>query len=164
VSGHKPVSMERLRGVFVGQGFADVRTYVQSGNVVFRATANSGRALERKISFSLEQEFGFTIQVILRTAKDFVAIAESHPFSKGIDTARLYVTFLREAAPKEVVLEPLSQSQDEFQLRGHEIYLHCPDGYGRTKLSNTYFEKKLGLEATTRNWKTVTTLRAMAAE
>lgn len=164
VSGHKPVPMAKLRESLIGLDFRNVQTYVQSGNVVFSAVEKSASGLEAKIEERLEENFGFSIPVILRTAKELSAVACSLPFTGKIDRARLYVTFLRKAPPKSAKLEIPAGTHDEFQICDREIYLHCPEGYGATKLSNAFFERKFGVEATTRNWKTVQTLRTMAAD
>src|SRR5206468_3481501 len=102
----------------------------------------------------------------LRTAKELEEIIKRNPFltDTAIDHSKLHVTFLSEAAPQSALeeLQPLAVKPEQFRVIGREIYLYCPNGYGRTKLSNTAIEKKLAVGATTRNWKTVTTLLAMA--
>jgi uncharacterized protein (DUF1697 family) len=168
VGGQKAVSMERLRGSFAAMGFRDVRTYVQSGSVVFETAPNPRDALTRKIEEGIRRDFGFSVVVILRTAKELTKIVKTNPFlsEEGIEQAKLHVTFLARppinAALKN--LEVLPASPDRFRLMGREIYLYCPDGYGRTKLSNNAFEKRLSVAATTRNWKTTTALCEMAGE
>ena len=168
VGGQKVVSMERFRGSFAAMGFRDVRTYVQSGNVVFETAADTCDALTRKIEEGIRRDFGFSVVVILRTAKELKKIVKTNPFlsEEGIEQAKLHVTFLARppinAALKN--LEALPTSPDRFRLMGREIYLYCPDGYGRTKLSNNAFEKRLSVAATTRNWKTTTALCEMAGE
>ena len=160
--------MERLRGSFAAMGFNDVRTYVQSGNVIFEAAANTRDALTRKIEEGIHRDFGFSVVVILRTAKELQKIVKTNPFlsEEGIEQARLYVTFLATPPIKVALknLETLPISPDRFRLIGREIYLHCPDGYGKTKLSNNAFEKRLSVGATSRNWKTTTVLCEMARE
>ena len=130
VSGSKMIKMEALRASFEALGFTNVRTYVQSGNVVLESTAN--------------------------------------PFlgKKGVDPAKLHVTFLAETPASSGLekMQAISSGRDQFQCLGTSIYLVCPDGYGNTKLNNNAFERALRIGATTRNWKTVTTLAQMAAE
>jgi len=166
VSGQKSIPMERLRGSFAAMGFHDVRTYVQSGNVVFETAADTPDALTRKIEEGIHRDFGFSVVVILRTAKELEKIAKTNPFltEKTIEQAKLHVTFLAKPPNKTALknLETLPTSPDRFRLIGREIYLYCPDGYGKTKLSNSAFEKKLSVGATTRNWKTTTVLCEMA--
>ncbi len=162
VSGQKPVPMQRLREVFEGLKCLDVKTHVQSGNVVFRRVAD-GLPVQ-KIEKAIEEEFGFPVTVILRTEKEWRAVAKANPFKeKTAEASALYVTFLVEKPGAAVLksLMPPAASPDQFCVHGREIYLHCPGGYGKTKLSNTFFERKLSVSATTRNWKTITALTAL---
>jgi uncharacterized protein (DUF1697 family) len=168
VSGQRRIPMERLRSSFASMGFRGVRTYVQSGNVVFEAAPNTHDALTGKIEEGIRRDFGFSVVVILRTAKELEKIVKINPFliEGDIEEAKLHVTFLAKPPKKSALenLETLPRSSDQFRLRGCEIYLYCPDGYGKTKLSNSAFEKKLSVGATTRNWKTTNVLCGMAVE
>ncbi len=175
VSGAKPVKMERLRAMFEALGFTNVRTYVQSGNVVFdsgeRAATALAPKLATKIAAAIKREFGFDVPVLVLGAQELARVVDQNPFlekreqKSGIDPARLHVTFLAGAPPAAGLkkMEGVSSGRDEFRRLGNAVYLHCPDGYGNTKLNNNAFERALGVEATTRNWKTVTTLCAMAS-
>ena len=166
VSGHKPVKMERLRVSIRALGFDEVATYIQSGNVVFKAAKDSNRSLEQKIAKRILEEFGFEVPVVVRSSDELADVVRRSPFSgqPGFDETKLHVTFLAEAAPKTAtdVLKSLAQPSEKFAVSGREIYLSFPNGYGVTKLSNTAIENKLGVTATTRNWKTVNVLRQMA--
>jgi uncharacterized protein (DUF1697 family) len=168
VTGHKPILMERLRGLFKSMGFDNVRTYVQSGNVVFEAASDTRDALARKIGEAIRRDFGFSIVVILRTSEELEKVVKRNPFliEGEIDEAKLHVTFLAKPPDKTALkkLETLPTLPDRFRLIGCEIYLYCPEGYGRTKLSNSAFEKKLSVGATTRNWKTTKVLCGMAVQ
>jgi uncharacterized protein (DUF1697 family) len=168
VSGQKPIPMEHLRGSFAAMGFRGIKTYVQSGNVVFETATNTRDALTRKIEEGIRCDFGFSVVVILRTEKELEKIVKTNPFlnEEAIEQAKLHVTFLAKSPNKTALknLEMLPTSPDRFRLIGCEIYLHCPNGYGRTKLSNSAFEKKLSVGATTRNWKTTTVLCEMAVD
>src|SRR5262249_47428700 len=101
----------------------------------------------------------------IRTAKEMGEIVRANPFLKkpGIDHSKLHVTFLSAVAPVTATkdLEPLALSAEQFRINGREIYLYCPEGYGRTKLSNNGIEKNVGLVATTRNWKSVNALLSL---
>lgn len=162
VSGQKPVRMQDLKSLYESLGFQQVVTYVQSGNVVFRSPEEDQHSLASRIEIGIQQSFGYQVPVFIRDEAELQQIKVSNPFlhQEGTVLDRLYVTFL--AAPLAqhslVDLEVPAQSNDEFRVIGREIYLHCPGGYGRTTLSNNFFEKKLGKLATTRNWKTVTAL------
>jgi uncharacterized protein (DUF1697 family) len=166
VSGHKVIKMEHLRASFEALGLRNVKTYVQSGNVVFEAGKESAASLAAKIGKRILSDFRFPVPVFLKTADELERVIRDNPFLKqvAIDDSKLHVTFLSAAAPPSAGkdLAALAEKPEQFHVHGQEIYLYCPNGYGRTRLSNTAIEKKLGLEATTRNWKTATTLLAMA--
>jgi uncharacterized protein (DUF1697 family) len=106
--------------------------------------------------------------VALRSAGDLEKVVADNPFlkRKGIDVTKLHATFLAKAPVKPALdrLDALAGTRDQYRLSGSELYLNCPINYGETKLSNGAIEKILGVGATTRNWKTVMTLHAMAAE
>ena len=168
VSGQKIIKMERLRASFERLGFGNVRTYVQSGNVVFEAETKSAATITRRIEERILSDFGFAVRVFLKTAKELNEIAKENPFVKdgAIDRTKLHVTFLSEHAPTTAArsLEPLAVKPERFQISGQAIYLYCPNGYGRSKLSNSAIEKKLGVGATTKNWKTVNALLSVAGD
>ena len=166
VSGQKPVKMDQLRKMFEALGFAEVKTYVQSGNVVFQAKKSPVAELSRKIEAGILREFGFDVPVISKTAEEIGSTIQNNPFlkEKAIDPARLHVTFLS-GVPAKAALEKLSAvraAPDRFHSLATEIYLHCPDGYGNSKLANNILERLLSLRATTRNWKTVNELYRLA--
>jgi len=106
--------------------------------------------------------------VILRTADEMKKIVSGNPFldQKGLDSSKLHVTFLSGLPAKAALgkLAALNSYPDQFRVKGREVFLYCPDGYGRTKLSNNAFEKLLSMDATTRNWKTVNTLAEISSE
>jgi uncharacterized protein (DUF1697 family) len=168
VGGRKIVKMENLRRSFEALEFSRVRTYVQSGNVVFEAWKGSSDSLSRKIRERILSDYGFSVPLILRTTGDMKKIVSDNPFleERGIDRSRLHVSFLS-TLPTEAglrKLDALDALPDRFSVKGREVYLHCPNGYGRTKLSNNALEKLLLVEATTRNWKTVIALVGMSSE
>jgi uncharacterized protein (DUF1697 family) len=163
VGGHAKVAMADLRQAFVDLRYDDVQTYIQSGNVLFRASASPAK-LSSAVEQGLEARFGHGIRVVLRTKAQLAGVVEHNPFAGGDrEPARLHVTFLasKPASSRVTDLETDAFLPDEFRVGGSEVYLHCPDGYGRTKLTNTFFERKLGVVATTRTWNTVTTLAHM---
>jgi len=166
VSGHKIVKMEQLRDCFTNLGLRNVKTYVQSGNVVFGTGKASG--LCEKIEKCILREFGFPVPVLLKTKQELEQIVQDNPFVEkpGIDPSKLHVTFLSKLAPKTATasLEPLVTNAEQFHVSGQEIFLYCPNGYGKTKLSNTAIENKLGVAATTRNWKSVNALLSLAQQ
>jgi uncharacterized protein (DUF1697 family) len=155
VAGQRKVPMGDLRSLFATLGYTDVRTYIQSGNVVFTAKTGTPARIRSAIETALEHDIGFDVTVLLRTTAELAAVVKSNPY--GADA---YVTFLDGAPDKKLVaaIDAAQFAPDEFAVKGHEVFLHCPNGYGRTKINNTFFERKLATKATTRNWKTVTTL------
>jgi uncharacterized protein (DUF1697 family) len=165
--GGNSLKMEWLRKACSDVGLENVRTYVQSGNIVFSSRLGATK-LAPMLKAMIDAETRLPVTVVVRSATDMRAIVEANPFlkRKGIDVSKLHVTFLAEKPlkPSTEKLEALAGSRDEYQLAAREIYLHCPINYGETKLSNTAIEKALAVGATTRNWKTVTTLCEMASE
>jgi uncharacterized protein (DUF1697 family) len=165
--GQNVLKMDRLRALCAELGLKNVRTYVQSGNIVFEAKGSPshwGQALERKLA----GESRLAVSVIVKTASEMAKVLKDNPFltEKGIDPGRLHVTFLQQVPPKAALpaLDNLDPGSDRFKCVGQEIYLHCPNGYGTTKLTNNLFEKLLSVRATTRNWNTVNKLVEMSAE
>lgn len=165
VGGQKKIRMADLKSLYESLGLGNVQTYVQSGNVVFDSEEQNAEKLRKSIEAQTEAAFGFSVPILIRTANDFKRIIESHPFANE-EPIRVLVTFLYER-PQKSRWDELSLYQDkvdQFALGEQEIFLFCPGGYGRTKLSNTFFEKKLGVVATTRNWKSINTLYEMASQ
>jgi uncharacterized protein (DUF1697 family) len=165
--GGKTVSMERLRESLAGLGFENVRTYIQSGNVIFNVPRVAAD-LSKRIENAIFRDFHLPVTVILRTPAEMNSAIRRNPFvgRPEIDQPRLHVTFLV-AAPARAALKALADipaGNDEFRHSGKEIYLHCPNGYGKTKLSNNVIERVLATRATTRNWNTVGKLYEMSLE
>jgi uncharacterized protein (DUF1697 family) len=166
VGGHKIIKMDQLRKAFEELGFEDVATYVQSGNVVFKSPKKTSADLSRKIEEMLLRRFNMSVHVIMRTAEEVDDVLRNNPFLKerGTDVTKLYVTFLSLTPQKTAIkgLDAIAAGPDRFRCRGQEIYLHCPNGFGGTKLSINAFERVLAVGATTRNWNTVNKLHEMA--
>jgi len=165
VGGHNILKMEQLRASFAALGFSNVKTYVQSGNVVFDAANDSAAGLSKRIEQNIMLDFGFQVPVFLATSKTVEETIKRNPLLKspGIDQSKLHVTFLSDDPPKTALgqLQPLAVKPEQLRMLGRVIYLYCPNGYGKTRLSNAAIEKKLSVAATTRNWKTVNTLLEM---
>ena len=168
VGGHKIIKMDQLRKALEGMGFADVATYVQSGNVIFKTSVKMAQGLSKKIEDLLLREFSMSVPVIVRTSEEIATVLKNNPFLKqsGIETSKLHVTFLSQAPEKTAVerLDSIAAGADRFRCCGQEIYLYCPNGLGGTKLSINLFEKMLSVGATTRNWNTVNALYEMARD
>jgi uncharacterized protein (DUF1697 family) len=164
VGAHNRISMPDLRELVTGTGADDVRTYVQSGNVVFRSSAKAAAAGEA-IEKAIKKELGLDVAVMVRTDKQLAKVIEGNPFPKQPDHKRLLVMFLG-AKPTAANAKQLAEAAgpEEFEVVGNEVYMHYPDGYGRSKLGGMWVEKKLAVPGTARNWRSVTTLAEMAAE
>src|SRR6266849_1862580 len=154
VSGQKIIKMDNLRALCGDLGFRNVETYVQSGNVVFQTAIESPLDISKRMGGKILQSFGFEAPVVVRTSKEMRDVIANNPFlkEKDVDSSKLHITFLSESAPKGSAkkLGELSTSPDRFYAALREIYLYCPSGYGRTKLSNSAIEKALSMRATTR--------------
>jgi uncharacterized protein (DUF1697 family) len=165
VGGHKKIRMAELRELYASLGFDPVRSYIQSGNVVFGGGRGTAAALARTIEEAISAQFGFDVPVILRTAAELDRVVRGNPFvAEGADLARLHVTFLAQPPSAQAAADFAAYrvGPDELRLVGREAYLHCPGGLGDTKLTPTFLERSLGSASTTRNWRTVNTVLEMA--
>jgi uncharacterized protein (DUF1697 family) len=163
VGGKNVLPMKDLAGMFAEAGCTDVRTYIQSGNVIFKAPAEAPKVAS-VVTANIEKRFGFRIPVILRTSQQLLRIIRGNPFiGAGTDEKALHVYFLGSAPKARAIggLDPGRSAPDVFQVRGQEIYLHLPNGMARTKLTNAYFDSKLSTICTARNWATVLKLAAL---
>lgn len=166
VTGHNRIKMKDLRELYEALDLEKVRTYLQSGNVVFNYEEPDKSALADTIEKGIKQTSGLEVKVLLRTAEELETIVNNNPFVRenNIESERLYITFLS-SSPDSARLQTLPENKDKndrFIISDEEIYLYCPDGYGKTKFSNDFFERKLKITATTRNWKTVNALLGIA--
>ena len=166
VGARNKVKMADLEACFGTIGHAAVSTYIQSGNVVFTSRAKSSAALARGIAEGIGRELGLDVGVLVRSREELAAVARANPFLRTrADPKFLHVTFLAEQPAAELVtaVESFDGGRDELRVDGREVYLHCPGGYGETKLNNGFLERKLRVVATTRNWNTVTKLLELAS-
>jgi len=158
VGGANILPMKDLANLFTQAGCRNVATFIQSGNVVFDGNAKAGDT----VCSMIEAAFGFKTTIILRTLPEMRHIANSNPYK---DVEHSHVVFLAsEPAPALIAqLYPNRSAPDQFTVLGREIYLHMPNGMGRTKLTNAWFDSKLKTVSTVRNWRTVLKLLAMMA-
>ena len=155
--------MQDLRSLFEKLGYSDVSTYIQSGNIFFSASHKSDdTSMARTIEKAITTQFSFDVPVVIRSRDEMKQIVAENPLlkEKGIQTEYLHVTFLQDEPSREKInaIALLDFSPDKFVISGREAYLYCPQGYGRTKINNTFFENRLKVKTTTRNWKTVVKL------
>ncbi len=166
VGGHT-VKMDRLRELFEQMGCKGVSTHIQSGNVLFDATGEPAGALAARLSAGLQAALGFAVPVMVLGAEELAGILAACPFS-GRELAageRLYVTVL-EAEPSPEAVAGLAadpRSADEFAVAGRAAWVLCRGGYHKTAYSNSFFEKKLKMRATTRNQEVMIKLLELAA-
>jgi len=168
VGGHAVIKMADLKSLYESLKFRDVHTYVQSGNVVFRGDSTDLKLLSKKIQRAIEKRFRVTPGVLLRTTKDLRNIVAANPFAKRSDVlpAKLLVYFLQEELSREAPaeLKKLPPQGEELIPAKRELYIHFPDGMGKSKLPWRAVEKLCIKPGTGRNWNTVTKLLAMAEE
>lgn len=166
VGRHKRIKMTDLIMAFESIGFENIKTYLQSGNVIFEHNAVDESKIAEEIKAKINETFGFSVNVIIRTDDELENIVSLNPFvgKNGIELDKLHVTFLTDIPDPEIIsnLDINKDETERFESIGREIYLYCPNGYGRTKLTNDVFEKKLNTVATTRNWKTTNKLLEMS--
>lgn len=151
--------MADLKSMFEKMNFSNVSTYIQSGNVFFDANKNIDNALlEKDIEKSIFDEFGFDVPVIVRTPQEIETAISRNPFYKeDADIVHLHLTFLNErpSAEDQQKAESYNYEPDKFEVKGKDVFVYCEGKYHQSKLTNNFFEKKLKVKATTRNWKTI---------
>jgi uncharacterized protein (DUF1697 family) len=165
---HKRIKMGQLRKSFEALGFDQVKTYIQSGNAVFKTGKSSSAGLSKKIRKKILQDFGFPVSVVTRTADEMYKTVANNPFLKesAIDPQKLHVMFLSEqstpAALKE--LDAVTVAPDQCRCSSEQIYFYLPNGVSKSVLWNSPVDRILAVITTTRNWKTVTQLAQMCEE
>jgi uncharacterized protein (DUF1697 family) len=165
VGRNKRMEMARLRDLMDELGYEHVRTYVQSGNVVFTGPDRRPAELERHLEEQIAATFGFDVPVVVRSRDEVAAIVAANPLGHlATNPSRYHVVFASAAVdPDRVVdVDPASFAPETFELRGRELYLWTPDGIHDSPLAKMLSEKRLGVTATARNWRTVEKLLAMA--
>lgn len=167
VSGQKQIRMAALRDSCARLGLDDVQTYLQSGNLIFRTQAEGPKSLAARLRGCIARDFGHDVEVIVLSAKAWHGLVRANPLwpRTGGQGNLYHATFLLRAVPETRLraLDPPAKSGERVAVAGGTIYLYCPDGYGKTKLNNTYFERALQTSATTRNWRTILALGDMCA-
>lgn len=166
VGGKHKLPMKELAPIFADAKCSDVRTYIQSGNVVFAAPPSLAQKLPMLLAKNIEERFGFAVPVIIRNRDELAQVVRENPFLKqALPETTLHVYFLADQPSPAALksLDPNRSVPDEFRVAGRHIYLHTPNGMGRTKLTSTYFDSKLATVCTARNWATVQTLLGMMA-
>jgi uncharacterized protein (DUF1697 family) len=157
--------MGALRTALADAGFTDVRTHLQSGNVLLTSAKRSPAVVERTVEEIVERELGVRTTVMVRTAGAFEKIAAGNPFTRRrADPRQLHVAFLKKApaATATRALGGRAFGDDDYVVRGTEIYLRYPHGVAGSRMSTPVFEKTLGTPGTVRTWKVVMRLAELA--
>jgi uncharacterized protein (DUF1697 family) len=164
VLGSHMLPMRELKLLLEKNGCVDVRTYIQSGNAIFRSATADTTRLARQLTIAVSRRHGFEPRVLVLTQGEFGRAVAGNPFPEAAEHPRsLHLFFLAEPPRKWDLksLEALKAKSERFVLKDKVLYLHTPDGFGTSKLA-ARVERLMGVEATARNWRTVTTLFEMA--
>jgi uncharacterized protein (DUF1697 family) len=167
LGGKNKLPMRTLAAMFAELGCSGVKTYIQSGNVVFTATGEVAESVEHRIPEMIQEQLGLRVPVVTRTASELREAVENNPFLKeGKEAETLHLAFLKDRPSGEAValLDPARSPGDRFAVSGREVYLYCPNGVAKSKLTNAYFDSALKTVSTVRNWRTVLALMQMATE
>jgi len=166
LAGHKPVAMADLRELLTKLGFTDVRSALQSGNLVFRSKARSTSQIERLLESDAEKRLALQTDFFVRTAEQWKEVIANNPFRQEAerDPSHLVAFFLKDAPdPKDVAaLQAAITGPETVRAKGRQAYIVYPNGIGRSRLTSTLIERKLGTRTTGRNWNTVLKLGAAA--
>lgn len=169
MTGHNKIKMTDLSSLFTGLGFTEVQTYIQSGNVVF---VNRGKMQNHDIALLIEEaiheKFGYDVPAMVRTGAEVSSVISSNPFcnEENFDPEKLAVIFLHERPTAEQVekVRDADYPPDKFRIIGREIFIYCPNGFGRTRLYTNFFENRMKVKGTARNWKTINALLLLLNE
>ena len=168
VSGQKKIKMTDLRILFEDLSFTNVQTYIQSGNVLFKGKSTNKRTIRTKIENEILNKFGYKVDVILKTPDELKSVIDKNTFlkDKKKNTERIYFMFLskKPSLSRIQILKEIDYSPEQLIIDSDVIYLYVPNGYSKAKMNNNFFEKKLEVIATTRNYKTVETLYTLSNE
>ena len=167
VGGNRVIKMDALRRLYEDLGYINVRTYIQSGNVIFQSNQSDPKEMEMGISNKIKEVFSFDVPVIVKTKDELAGIFRNNSFTQThtneIDKLHVTLFSIQPKLSDDMNLN-ISLGNDKFAFGDSVMYLFCPDGYSKTKLSNQYLEQKLKVTATTRNWKTITELLKITNE
>ena len=169
MTGHNSIKMADLSLLYKRLGYTENKTYIQSGNVIFKS---SGLLTEKETAQQIEDEilrkFSYTVPVMIRNISEIQSLFKNNPYlsEPGFDASKMAVVFLHEEVTDTQMekMRNINYPPDKYQISGREIFIYCPNGFGRTKLYTNFFEDKMKVTGTARNWKTITTLLGLAEE
>ena len=167
MTGHNSIKMTDLAALFSDHGFIRPETFIQSGNVIFSTEKElPAPEIAQVVETAIHDTFGYDVPVMLRTVSQIRNMLSSNPFLSEInfDPAKMAVIFLHDDLIESQIqkVADVDYPPDKFKIIGNEIYTFCPNGFGKTKLYTNFFENKMKVKGTARNWKTITTLLGMA--
>lgn len=167
VSGVKKIKMADLRIMMSDIGFNDVQTYIQSGNVIFKSETANSQYLAQKIKIGIQDVFKFDVPVLVKTRDEIVRILEGSPYKENEDLEANKIYTLLKNSPEQINLETLDQNNypnELFTINDDCVYLNCINGAGKAKLTNNVIERKLKVQATSRNHRTMLKLLDLSCE
>lgn len=160
------IAMPELRDLIAGLGYTGVRTHLRSGNVVLTAAAPAAE-LASRVEDAITAQFGLTTSVVVRTHLELADIVAANPLLEAATDPARFLVFFLSAEPEAAAVRAVPADDyrpDQFAVRGRELYQWSPNGVSKTKLSTAFWERRLGVTATARNWNTVTRLLSMLDE
>lgn len=159
VAGKNKINMQALRDLYESLGFTQVKSYIQSGNVMFVSSQRSKSLVSDLITDKITKTWGLKVEVLVKSKNELQRIIKNNPYQTLTrdDPSKLHISFLFDKVSEKLIdeLTKIHSGQDTWSAADDLIYLHCPNGYGRTKLTNARLERVLGVLVTTRNFKTV---------
>lgn len=164
VGGKRKILMADLKEMMEKIGLGECKTYIQSGNVFFQSNEGN-KQLENQIEKCINTRFGFEAPVIVKDIHELKETINNNPFYKQKEEiTKLHLTFLKDKAEEEKIKEITASynGADQFKIDGKNVFIFCEGKYHESKLTNNFFEKKLKVGATTRNWKTVLKLMELS--
>jgi uncharacterized protein (DUF1697 family) len=167
MTGHNSIKMADLSLLYHTLGFLENKTYIQSGNVIFRTDHSiSEEEISKKIEKAIKEKYGYNVPVMIRTSDEVRSLFSRNPYLdiKDFDPSKMAVVFLHEiiTALQIEKMRNISYPPDKYQITDREIFIYCPNGFGRTKLYTNFFEDKMSVVGTSRNWRTITTILSLA--
>lgn len=165
VSGHKKILMADLRKILGKLKFSDARTYIQSGNIAFKSDENDVQALSARLKEGIQETFGYDVPVLVMEAQQLQRIFDGNPFKQN-DPKKVCFVLLKSAPDKKLAneLKKISYPNETFVVTDNCVYLYCSEGFAKAKCSNNLFERKLKVQATTRNFNTMVKMLEMSKQ
>jgi uncharacterized protein (DUF1697 family) len=167
VSGQKKILMSDLKNLMEELGYHEVGTYIQSGNIIFNSSDQSENDIAKHIKDKIFDIYQFDVKVMVMTHSYLLSAIEANPFlkRKDVEMSKVHFTFLDALPTAEAItkLRSYNYTPDEFELVNQVLYVYCPESYGNTKLSNSFIENKLKVDATSRNYRTTNILSEMSS-